>query len=392
MTDREMLLAAICANPDEDTPRLAFADWLQEQGGKDNILRADYIRRAIRLAREELFSPAWKVAEKAWDKVNAKVQQRLVQHWVAHLKGRAVASEFDRGFVGHITVHSKRFVAEGEKFFAQDPICSLKFVTLASARGTVPVEELFACPHLAHVAKLNLDESQLKDSDLAVISASRHLAKLRSISLRGFQRFNPKGFVKLLQELPALSEVQMASSALFDNRFATALAASPSFKKLTVLNLPEHYLDPKGLAAILATKHGANLRELRLSVGYVCDPDEYEPTYEARFSDKDGKVVAAVLGKARFPNLRFLDLGNCMIGDAGLVTLVKGGGFPLLRQLSLNGNDVSRDSLKVLAESSVGQQLVYLSVGFSPKLENPKVMKEVCKMFPNARVEGYGIW
>ena len=70
MTDREMLLAAICANPDEDTPRLAFADWLQEQGGKENILRADYIRGAIRLAREELFSPAWQKAKKEWDKVN----------------------------------------------------------------------------------------------------------------------------------------------------------------------------------------------------------------------------------------------------------------------------------------------------------------------------------
>ncbi|MBY0457976.1 MAG: TIGR02996 domain-containing protein, partial [Gemmataceae bacterium] len=30
MTDRDALLAAICANPAEDTPRLAFADWLDE--------------------------------------------------------------------------------------------------------------------------------------------------------------------------------------------------------------------------------------------------------------------------------------------------------------------------------------------------------------------------
>jgi uncharacterized protein (TIGR02996 family) len=32
MTDRDALLAATLANPDEDTPRLVFADWLQENG------------------------------------------------------------------------------------------------------------------------------------------------------------------------------------------------------------------------------------------------------------------------------------------------------------------------------------------------------------------------
>ena len=32
MDDRRALMAAILANPDEDTPRLALADWLQEHG------------------------------------------------------------------------------------------------------------------------------------------------------------------------------------------------------------------------------------------------------------------------------------------------------------------------------------------------------------------------
>jgi len=44
MTDLESLYAGICAQPDEDTPRLVLADWLDEQGGKDNQFRADFIR------------------------------------------------------------------------------------------------------------------------------------------------------------------------------------------------------------------------------------------------------------------------------------------------------------------------------------------------------------
>jgi uncharacterized protein (TIGR02996 family) len=43
MTEREQLLAAICENQD-DTARLVFADWLQENGELD---RAEFIRLQI---------------------------------------------------------------------------------------------------------------------------------------------------------------------------------------------------------------------------------------------------------------------------------------------------------------------------------------------------------
>jgi uncharacterized protein (TIGR02996 family) len=48
MSDRTALLAAICAHPDEDTPRLVFADWCDEHGeGK----RAAFIRARIEYHR-----------------------------------------------------------------------------------------------------------------------------------------------------------------------------------------------------------------------------------------------------------------------------------------------------------------------------------------------------
>jgi uncharacterized protein (TIGR02996 family) len=48
VTDREALLAAILREPDEDMPRLAFADWLDENGEPE---RAEFIRVQCRLAR-----------------------------------------------------------------------------------------------------------------------------------------------------------------------------------------------------------------------------------------------------------------------------------------------------------------------------------------------------
>ena len=41
MTEREALLRAVCENPDDDTPRLVFADWLDENGEPE---RAEFIR------------------------------------------------------------------------------------------------------------------------------------------------------------------------------------------------------------------------------------------------------------------------------------------------------------------------------------------------------------
>ena len=51
MTDERALIAAIAADPDDDTVRLAYADFLEENGGDANAARAEFIRAQIRLAR-----------------------------------------------------------------------------------------------------------------------------------------------------------------------------------------------------------------------------------------------------------------------------------------------------------------------------------------------------
>jgi uncharacterized protein (TIGR02996 family) len=51
MDEEAAFLRAICENPDDDTPRLAFADWLAEQGGAVNNAWANGIRAQVWLAR-----------------------------------------------------------------------------------------------------------------------------------------------------------------------------------------------------------------------------------------------------------------------------------------------------------------------------------------------------
>src|SRR5262245_49407761 len=52
MTEQDALLAAIRDNPDEDTPRLAYADWLDEHAASDeDRTRAEFIRLECEFAR-----------------------------------------------------------------------------------------------------------------------------------------------------------------------------------------------------------------------------------------------------------------------------------------------------------------------------------------------------
>ena len=48
MSERDAFLQAVCEHPEDDAPRLVFADWLEEHG---DPARADFIRTQIELAK-----------------------------------------------------------------------------------------------------------------------------------------------------------------------------------------------------------------------------------------------------------------------------------------------------------------------------------------------------
>lgn len=44
------LLRAICSEPEDDTPRLVYADWLEESGIERNVMRSEFIRVQLEMA------------------------------------------------------------------------------------------------------------------------------------------------------------------------------------------------------------------------------------------------------------------------------------------------------------------------------------------------------
>jgi uncharacterized protein (TIGR02996 family) len=78
MTGGDAFLQAIIENPDDDTPRLVYADWLEEHGHPD---RAAFLRVQCHLARLPEGNPRWPGLE-------AEERALLAKHAAGWLRGR----------------------------------------------------------------------------------------------------------------------------------------------------------------------------------------------------------------------------------------------------------------------------------------------------------------
>src|SRR6266545_1813536 len=103
MSDESALLNAIAAHPDEDTPRLMYADWLQEHGQPE---RAEFIRiQCDPTANEAAEARAEELEERHRGKWLAGLPQFPGARW-----------EFRRGFPEYLDTEAGLFLHRYEAF------------------------------------------------------------------------------------------------------------------------------------------------------------------------------------------------------------------------------------------------------------------------------------
>ena len=138
-------LRDILANPEDDAPRLVYADWLDEHG---EAARAEFIRVQVRLAA---------LPEGADERLELARRQRQLlrehrERWLDPLRGLVSDASFRRGFVERAQFDAETFLDHGDEVFAREPVRSVSFFE----RPLGTLTQIAGSPLLAGLTVLDL--------------------------------------------------------------------------------------------------------------------------------------------------------------------------------------------------------------------------------------------
>jgi uncharacterized protein (TIGR02996 family) len=178
MSDREALLRTIFENPDDDAPRLVYADWLDEN--KD-ALQAAFIRVQVDLAKLGRDNPREREL-----RTRERELWRTVSRWRFLPRRWAVATleMFRRGFFAYWRGTVGDFLAEAAELWRDGPPESgLIYAEFQRDAARLPV--LAKCPALACFRRLTLAGDSLDDAGVRGLLGSECLYRLRSLHVGG---------------------------------------------------------------------------------------------------------------------------------------------------------------------------------------------------------------
>jgi uncharacterized protein (TIGR02996 family) len=379
LSDRDAILAAIRDNPEEDTPRLMFADWLDEEGGEENAARAEFIRLQCELARlaedgsdsqpvyEFIRDRDWVTRPAAdWPLIDDGINRRIAfsvrsedlfrRHgaawmpklpkkygveWVA-LKHDWLSSCCDRGFPHRIRIGSLRKVKEiAPRLRAAAPAAAL--VTNDFTAETV--EQLADAGLLGWVCGLDLTDNCA--AGLRALGRRPEAAAVRSLSA-AYRRDRESGIPAALADSPHWTGLRALdlSEATTDDEGARLLFSAPNLRSLRRLSLHGDYNWLEPTARALAASRFANLISLRLA------------------STNSSNTLAEVLaGSPAFASLRTLDLPDGNMTERGLTALLTSPHLANVAFLGVERNLYAGVDAAKLAEASPGSLRMFHAHG-----------------------------
>jgi len=216
MNLEKTFIAAIAVAPEDDTPRLVFADWLEENG---QPARAELIRLQCLLEPDrDRFDGDFTALHKRVDRLlhysepghQAIKDQEL--RWFETVSGLSYASvplapEWRRGFVETVGVHAANLVRHGRDIRRRYPLLR-KFVVFAlNGWG----EQLAACKWLDGIRELEL-ACWYSDDDARAMAESPHLQSVERLVCWAGGGLGQAETLARGKAWPALSELRLVSA------------------------------------------------------------------------------------------------------------------------------------------------------------------------------------
>ena len=327
------LFQTILDNPEDDTARLVYADWLEEHGGQE---RAELIRVQIELARlledeprlpwvQDHFtedfpgewpwllkddSRRWQLAERQ-RKLLAKFDKKLHRE-LPKIRGIRWG-RLQRGFVNEIVVSGFGALCNhAETIFAAAPITQFNFEDFELEKPDV----LAALPQLARIRKLECSGMRMEDRGWQMLE-SPHLTHLRTLDL---------GYSDGGTDL------------------AAALAGAPAMANLQTVNLSHNEIDTESARRLLRSTHLKSLRSLNLTGNFQFDPK-------------------ALFGEPRLAQLSRLSVSGCGLQVRGIADLAKSRHLKSLTHLELAYNEIGPQGVAALLAAPFLSRLIELNIG-----------------------------
>ncbi len=340
----QALYRAICDQPDEDTPRLAFADLLDESG---DAARAEFIRTQIALARVPQYDP--------FHITTRQLHPDAVHGWcrtddlppIPH--GYSWEKfEFRRGFPWKVGMSSlPECLGTGESVFRSAPVQAFSI----DSRRQADLALLADWPHLGRVRLLEFTLGQFGADALARLADSPHATQLRALVFQ-YHGISADGL--------------------------QALTASPLFGRLEVLELHSNMIPPPLLVDALAAAQGpGSLSRLALVWSGLTGADaaplfalpvlrglDHLDLSENRQLGSEGVAALAESGILR--GLRVLNLSGTLPGTTGVRALTEAYGLSGLRSLDLSANRLGPAAVNSIVESGLARGLRVLNLSRNP--------------------------
>jgi uncharacterized protein (TIGR02996 family) len=341
--DEERFLRAILTNPDEG-PRLAYADWLQEQPDPARAAWGQFIG-----VQEELWrlNMAGSKAKRRLEKLQARdaeLREQHSPHWLGPWID-SYAIRYHRGFVSACRLRPDTPEQAIDRL-ASSPLLAMlprwvpvgegNRVLLVVARmprldccrsmvwggyleeGDAPALPLLGSPSLTNLTTLELAGCRLGDAAVKVLASNPALARLTTLNL-GSDRteevsgndFGPEG-VAALARSPHLASVEVLDLEDAWRAGAEGLRAllrSRHFPHLRSLNLKGTGLDNDAVTRLAASPFVVRLRELQLGRGYYQDEPLGDP------------VALALAASPHLEQIERLVLGRMKLGEPTTLAL-----------------------------------------------------------------------
>lgn len=363
MSTESELLAAIFAHPEEDTPRLMYADWLEEQGGDSNTARAEYVRLEIALARE-FTSRRWSAQRAASEKPPHALFAKYASEWYPELFGRKNIlrgtkghPQMRRGFPYQIFADGDALTGVMERVLQLAPITSVEFRHCT----TDTVRRVGAAPWSARLRKVSFSALDRPPTEWDALATAEHFGELEVlVPYGGVLAPFAAARIAAANRFPKLQRFVLAPASTAET--ITKLFAGPAFTGLRELSLSSRQTatySPEGLDALAAAPTLSQLRTLYAAIHFGMNvvPRLAKGAFWRTLENLNvlrcglGNDGVAEFARLAGPNFRKLELNSNAIGAPGVRALVESECFASLNELVLWDNPIGDAGAKAIAES-----------------------------------------